>query len=182
MKVIIGIQSIIIVGLLMFIAYDKGVFNSEKSYEEMSISELESLLNGKTSIYDMSPKEWTIQNYITIKKSDSTGIKIDTFDYDEAIVQHEKLFENIEREILSQNCSQEIFFDQFNEMMAFNKPFLKYDKRNLQFQEIDQCTYRIAVTTREGEYNMKTFWVWEITYDSTDKQYSMKPVQREFLG
>jgi hypothetical protein len=175
--IIEGIMIIILVVLLFKNYSDKS--NEIKYYKKFS--ELE-----EKTITEMTKEEWKIRNWVLVDISQKLGKIPDTISYE---VAKKQAFEEIEKELEEEQlqrsfvCNESQIINAFHEIMEFNMPHEKYDKKSINIQKVDNCTLRINVTTRNPhEYNWKTFYVFEVFYDETDNNYKMKTISSKFLG
>ncbi len=177
-KAVIILQSTVIVifGIVLINKYlgDKG---EERYYVKYSTIK-------NKDVMEMTEEEWAIKNWVLVDLANKLGEEPDTISFDEAI--NEAVL-NAQEELNRQNqyralvCSKGEIMKAFHDMMQFNMPYARYDKKEVKSQQLEDCQYHINVTTRDSN-NWKTFWVFEVLFNESEDKYNMNTIKSEFLG
>ncbi|MFV0198247.1 hypothetical protein OBK01_08555 [Empedobacter falsenii] len=176
-KIIIIIQSIIILVLISFIFIINKENNLRKDFIEY---------NSK-SFDELSQKEYERKNEYLVFEAKQSGKNPDTISYAKA-KEDENDWKALENAIAKQNnleknnCNEYTLINSFHELMSFNYPYEEYDKHSININTIDNCTIKINVTTRNPKHGWKTFWIFKIYFDSLENQFKMETIKKQFLG
>jgi hypothetical protein len=177
--ILLVFQSLIIVSMLIFYFFGLKGEGANLGQGELTLEEKYEKLEGKT-IDEMTPEEWTIQNLYKIKKWEKEGAEFDTMSYEEALARNRKFKEDLAREL--DPCTEDKMINAFHEIMEFNMPNDIYEEDEIKWKQMGDCTLHINVYTKEPKYGWKTFWVFEVRYNTSTEQYEMQAVKKEFLG
>jgi hypothetical protein len=170
--------------LLLFIVNERTNFlNFEKELSDFSENELIEMLDGKTTAGEMTAKEWTILNHITLLRNKEFGIDSDTVNHQTALY---TVQENEEKERLDDMkrtyCVNSALVSKFHEMMNFNFPNAKYKQSSIKVEESGPCSIKVAVTTYEKPYNWKTFYIFKVSLNTDEEKYEMETIKSDFIG
>ena len=176
-QLIIVSQSILIIILVTFLFKINRDNNLRKDYLEFSTKNFDKL----------SKKEYKRINDYLVFIAKKENIKPDTISYEKA-KQNEEDLKALENEIKRQNnlkqynCDEYSLTNSFHEIMAFNYPYETYDKNSINISRIGDCNIRVNVTTQEPKYGWKTFWIFEVFFDSAEGKFKMNSIKKKFLG
>lgn len=170
LKLIISVLTIITIVLVLLLIR----FNNENKLIN------DYLLIKSKPIEKVNKKEWKRHNEYLVFKAKKDKKKPDTISFDQM---QQNLAEDklkLLEDIIF--CEEDVLVENFHKMMAFNKPYDKYDKDTINIIRIDECTIRVNVTTTEPKYGFKTFSIYEVSYDKTTNNYKMERVDSKFIG
>lgn len=175
------VSTIVFASLFLVLLY----FFISKNYENNLRKDFLSFSN--KNINDLKKEEYDRKNEYLVFDAKLNNKKIDTISYNEAKKQYDDLQAAIsaiekQSELENYSCTEDNFISKFNEMMAFNYPYEKYNENSIKTNIIESCTMRVNVTTTEPKYGWKTFWIFEISFDASDSKFRMKTIKRDFLG